>query len=112
MADGLDALHASVRPDEAPAKDTYTHRLVGQDEAAWQTDSMQYTHRFGEARLGDSHTHRLGRIETARSRQSFGAKHHHQLEWVKLKLTGRGFGDSYHVGFAGVKGHAERARLR
>ena len=86
----------STTSAQPTAKRRYTHRLVGRNEAAWRTDSMHYTHRFGgtkapakhpythrlvgrnEAawqtdsmqythRFGDSHTHRLGRIETARS---------------------------------------------
>ena len=91
---------------KAPAKPRYTHRLVGRTKAARRTASMHCMHRFGEAKLGVSHTHRLGQIKNHAVR----AKQHHQLEGVKLKLTGRGFGDSYHVGFAGVRGHADRAR--
>ena len=54
------------RSSKANASVCNTHRLVGQDEAAWRTDSVQYTHRFGGTKPRDTYMHRLvGRDEAA-----------------------------------------------
>ena len=44
--------------------------------------------------------------------RGFGDFYHVRFAGSGVALAERGFGDSYHVGFGGVKGHAERARLR
>ena len=105
-ADGLDALHASVRRDKSPGE-TPIHTSAGRAERGREADGLDAMHasvRRGEARCL---THTSPRPDRNRA---VGAKHHHQLEGVKLKLTGRGFGDFHDVGFAGVRGHADRAR--
>ena len=53
VVDGLDALHASVRPDEAPATHTHTHtsaRRVGRSRVADGLGAIHASVRRGEAR--------------------------------------------------------------
>ena len=84
----------------------YTHRL-GRDEAALCRDKAARSKRS----FGDLHTHRLGRIEAALSTRS-SVIYTHRLVGVEAALSSERSDDFYHVRFAGVRGHAVRARPR